>query len=712
MEKGDWPAASRLFAQAAQLRPDRPQLRVQYAHALKEMGQMDEALAQYELASDGDDDGLYHLAALRVQTGDRLGGAKGLNTLLSRNPDHALGYAGLARFGLTDHVPVELRQRLRDYHRDSLAEHLTRMAHLIDQAKGLMVEAPNRYDAVRAALMVEAPAISGAAPVLHIAVDARDCVPAFLRTTLVSLRQSPYQHWIARVVASADVAGHPVASLTDIDPRICFAPGDDGIAAADPPLATIHVSAGTWLDPAALGWIAHVFSTTAATACTSDWDCSVASWDGPDHHFGPQLRGTFDLDWLLATDFPPPLAAFRGSGPDRGAAMDPNDRRQALAQGASAGRLFAHVPLPIASVTRHPARAGQARELDMPAPVWSLELGGYRPAAGPSPVPGIVLSIRSERPPLTCGIARDPAEPVRVIIPTRDGADMLDIMVRSLIACAERPELLRITIIDNRSQDAATGRLLKTYKAERIADVHPYDAPFNWSRLNNLAVEHSQEPLLVFANNDMKMLGQSWDARVRGQLARPDVGVVGARLLYPDGQIQHAGMLMGFAEGAPVHEGVFAAHPDDRENPHFDQVRAVAAVTGAFFATRRDLFDDMGGFDEARFAVAYNDVDFCLSVRAAGRKIIYDPGIELVHYESRTRGLNDNRAKIAWDQGELRALYQKWGRGMLIDPWVSPLRRPSALRGIGAADAATVSDHIAAAMKPLFPSYPRSVRDV
>ena len=89
-------------------------------------------------------------------------------------------------------------------------------------------------------------------------------------------------------------------------------------------------------------------------------------------------------------------------------------------------------------------------------------------------------------------------------------------------------------------------------------------------------------------------------------------------------------------------------------------------------ALRRSLFDKLGGFDADRFAIAYNDVDLCLAARAAGFRILYDPAIELIHYESKTRGFNDNRAKIAWDQGELRSLFRKWGAMMIKNPTVSP----------------------------------------
>jgi hypothetical protein len=131
-------------------------------------------------------------------------------------------------------------------------------------------------------------------------------------------------------------------------------------------------------------------------------------------------------------------------------------------------------------------------------------------------------------------------------------------------------------------------------------------------------------------------------------------------------------MVFGIGEGSPTHDGVHSSIEDPGPQDRFDLTHAVPAVTGAFMAIRRDLFDRVGGFDALGLAVAYNDVDLCLRVRAEGLKILYTPAIELIHHESKTRGFNDNREKIAWDQGELRAIYARWGEALIEDPGYNP----------------------------------------
>src|SRR5262249_18723464 len=154
---------------------------------------------------------------------------------------------------------------------------------------------------------------------------------------------------------------------------------------------------------------------------------------------------------------------------------------------------------------------------------------------------------------------------------------------------AERPEALHVMIVDNGSRDRATLRILKTLAAEPWARVERIDESFNWSRLNNRAVDLSDEPLIVFANDDMVMLSDNWDRQLRGLLARPEVGAVGARLLYPDGTVQHAGILFDW-QGLAIHDGLYEPHANAGPCGRWHVPRAVSAVDGAFLALRRETF--------------------------------------------------------------------------------------------------------------------------
>jgi O-antigen biosynthesis protein len=261
---------------------------------------------------------------------------------------------------------------------------------------------------------------------------------------------------------------------------------------------------------------------------------------------------------------------------------------------------------------------------------------------------------------------------VEVIVPTRDnGVDLREFVI-SLRQRAAAPGSLRVLLVDNGSSDRDTGRILAELSAEEWVRVVKLDEPFNWSRLNNRAAALAGSEVLVFANDDMVMLSDGWDRQLRGLLERPEVGAVGARLIYPDDSVQHAGILLGWP-GIAVHDGRYepAAEPGPCRRWHV--TRAVAAVTGAFFAIRRDTFAAGGGFDEAGLPVAYGDIDFALKLRARGLKILWTPSITLRHYESKSRGLDHlDPEKRARNEAERRVMTDRWGAALQVDPGVNP----------------------------------------
>lgn len=303
MEKGDWAEASRLFQYASRLRPERVELQVQHAHALKEMGRKEEALAGYARAS-GSDDGLYHLGLLRLQSGDHAGAMDAWVRLLERTPDHEATLIALSRHGLTHHLPRPLMNQLRTLHQESLTHHINALSSLVERAQILLQEGVSDYPHIRSALMLTAPEGNRDVEV-QIIIDAQNSQPAFVRATLLSLFESTHEAWTAVVVSSPDICNHPVASLADIDTRVSLVPPGWAI---DPSsyAAQIYISAGTLMHADALPWLIERLCTTDAIACMTDWDHSVTNWDQPTQYFDPQMHGVFDLDWLLTTDFPPP----------------------------------------------------------------------------------------------------------------------------------------------------------------------------------------------------------------------------------------------------------------------------------------------------------------------------------------------------------------------------------------------------------------------
>jgi hypothetical protein len=194
----------------------------------------------------------------------------------------------------------------------------------------------------------------------------------------------------------------------------------------------------------------------------------------------------------------------------------------------------------------------------------------------------------------------------------------------------------------------------------------------------------------------MLMLTEGWDTRLRGLLERPEIGAVGARLIYGDDTVQHAGILLGWP-GIDVHDGRYEPITEPGPCSRWHVTRAVSAVTGAFLAVRREVFDAVAGFDAAGLPVAYGDIDFALKLRARGLKILWTPGITLRHFESKTRGMDhldpERRARNA---SERRVLERRWGPALRVDPSVNPFWHPATLpfRLIAAPDPQRLWRHI------------------
>ena len=156
-------------------------------------------------------------------------------------------------------------------------------------------------------------------------------------------------------------------------------------------------------------------------------------------------------------------------------------------------------------------------------------------------------------------------------------------------------------------------------------------------------------------------------------LDRPEIGAVGARLLYPDETVQHAGVLFGW-RGSTIHDGLYESRWEPGPASRWQVTRSVGAVTGAFLATRRELFLAHGGFDEVGLPVSYSDIDYALKLRTSGLKILWTPEITLYHHEGKTRGLDHlDPEKRARNAAERSVIEQRWGAAMTADPSVNPV---------------------------------------
>ncbi len=259
---------------------------------------------------------------------------------------------------------------------------------------------------------------------------------------------------------------------------------------------------------------------------------------------------------------------------------------------------------------------------------------------------------------------------VSVIIPTRNGGKYLERCLSSFFEFTKYPNF-EVIILDNGSTDPATLKLLAGYKERGLVRIIDSPGAFNYSALNNRGVEASNGELICLLNDDIEVTTEGWLVEMASQLVDPGVGVVGAKLLYPDRSVQHAGIVTGIG-GIAGHGHKHASIKDDGYFHRLRVVHEVGAVTGACLLTRKELWLKLGGLDEEFLKVAFNDVDYCLRVRSSGQSVLWTPYAELIHHESVTRGLDTSKEKIERAQIETQTMKDRWGESLLWDPAYNP----------------------------------------
>jgi GT2 family glycosyltransferase/SAM-dependent methyltransferase len=260
---------------------------------------------------------------------------------------------------------------------------------------------------------------------------------------------------------------------------------------------------------------------------------------------------------------------------------------------------------------------------------------------------------------------------VSVIVPTRDQAGLLATCLDGLLEGTDYSDL-DILVADNESCLPETLELLADLRRRGVTVVQSA-GPFNFSRINNAAAREAAGEILLFLNNDVSVIHRSWLREMILQVSRPGVGAVGARLLYPDGTVQHGGVVMGMGGvGAAGHVHLGASRNDTGYFGRLTLAQDISCVTGACMAIRRSVFEEVGGFDEQHLAVAFNDVDLCIRIREAGYRIIWTPYAELYHLESRSRGSDLVPSQLARFLSEAAYIRERWPDHVANDPFYSP----------------------------------------
>ena len=259
---------------------------------------------------------------------------------------------------------------------------------------------------------------------------------------------------------------------------------------------------------------------------------------------------------------------------------------------------------------------------------------------------------------------------VSIVIPTRDRVSFLRQCVESVRARTQYAPF-EIVIVDNDSCEPETIDYLKglTSSGDEVRTVRD-EGPFNFSRLNNAGAQRARGSMLAFLNNDVEVTDPGWLAEMTSHAARAEVGAVGARLWYPDGTLQHGGVVLGLGGVAGhAHHRVPRGHPGYFNRALLQQ--NCSAITAACMLVRKTVFDELGGFNELDVGVNFNDVDFCLRLQERGWRIVWTPYANLVHHESVSRGTRPNRAQQELFVREASYMQTKWGKELLADPFYS-----------------------------------------
>lgn len=260
---------------------------------------------------------------------------------------------------------------------------------------------------------------------------------------------------------------------------------------------------------------------------------------------------------------------------------------------------------------------------------------------------------------------------VSIIIPTKNLAKVLDRCLESIFSKTTYPNY-QIILIDNGSTENYSLKVIKDWQVKEPLrlKVYQYDIPFNYSKINNYAIQFTEGKYLLFLNNDTEVINADWMNAMVEQSQRHEIGAVGSLLLYPDNTVQHAGVILGMG-GLADH-----CHKNFKQDSthYFGQIQTInnyLAVTGACLMCRKEIFYEVGGFEE-ELSIAFNDVDFCLKIIERGYRNIYLPHVKLYHHESKSRGYEDTPKKLKRFKDEVKYMQKKWVKYINYDPCYSP----------------------------------------
>jgi GT2 family glycosyltransferase len=502
-------------------------------------------------------------------------------------------------------------------------------------------------------------------PVISVLVPVHDPPAACLRSCIESVRRQTYDRFELCLADDASTDPEVVAVLAgactgDSRVKLTTRQLSGGISAAtNDALAMARGELVAFLDhddeitPDALAWVAQaVLDHDDADVIYSDED----KLDMAGRRVNPFLKPGWAPDLLLSFPYLCHLLVVRRTlveevGGLRSAYDGSQDYDLMLRTTESARRVH-HIP----RVLYHWRRLEGSTSSEAMAKPWAHD-ASRRALADALSRRGIDAAIEDGPGPGWYNVRRRPPRRplVSIIVPYRDQASLTRQCVDSLYQHTDYDNW-ELLLVDNASREPETSILREALgRMERVRLLES-SGPFNWSVINNAAAKEARGELLLFLNNDIEATDGRWLDAMVGHGLRDEVGAVGARLLFPYGRVQHAGVVVGLG-GLAGH--IFYNLPADRLG-YMGMAKLTtnySAVTGACMLTRAELFGQLGGFDES-MAVAFSDIDYCLRLRELGYLHVYTPLAELVHHESVSRGIANDRHEVAIFYPRWRALLQ------------------------------------------------------
>lgn len=257
---------------------------------------------------------------------------------------------------------------------------------------------------------------------------------------------------------------------------------------------------------------------------------------------------------------------------------------------------------------------------------------------------------------------------VSLIIPTKDELKLVKTCINSILA--SKYQNFEILLINNNSTEQKTLDYFEQIGTHKKIQVLSYSKPFNYSAINNFAVSHAKGDVIGLINNDIEVIDNSWLNYMVSHVCREDVGCVGAKLLYPDDRVQHAGVVMGYGGGAGHAHKYFPRYHSGYLK-RLVATNSYSAVTAACLLVKKTDFNAVNGLNE-ELAVAFNDVDFCLRIKGLGRRNLLCTEALLYHHESVSRGREDTKDKILRFEGEVGFIKKEWKKIIEDDPCYNP----------------------------------------